>query len=200
MTSVFPCNMLNFRAAVMLGLCTSLAACGGMSGDRGIVSRPDAERREAAGQAPAAIGAETMASGSYTSAAPSAAAPAPVVQAAAPAAGRLGAGGQSAAQLDTTTEAERQAASAPAAEPAGEQRLGTTVASLGDPTQSGFWLRTPLVTATAQGRITYRGQSANVELRPLSGPASGGSQISLAAMQMLGIALTELPEIEVFRR
>ncbi|MDO5658934.1 MAG: hypothetical protein Q4G36_11515 [Paracoccus sp. (in: a-proteobacteria)] len=185
------------RLTIALGLAATLAGCGMVGGDRGIVSRADAERREAAGEA-AAPGAATMPSEGYTAPAPVTVA-APVVTTTT-STGRLGGGGASAAQLDTTSAEERQAAAAAPAEPAGEQRLGSTVASLGDPTDAGFWLKTPLVSATTPGRITYRGKSANVELRPLSGPASGGSQISLPAMQLLGIGLTDLPEIEVFRR
>ena len=182
-----------FRLSGALGLVALFAGCSALSGDRGIVSRPDAERLEAAQQ-----GAAAPAGTAAGEVAP-AAAPAAAVRASAPA-GRLGGGGHSAAQLDRTSAEERAAAAAAPAEPAGEQRIGTTIASLGDPTDSGFWLKTPLVSATAPGRISYQGKSANVELRPLSGPATGGSQISLPAMQLLGINLTDLPEIEVFRR
>ncbi len=106
---------------------------------------------------------------------------------------------QSAESFDTTTAAERAAAAAPA--PQGALRLGTTVASLGDPTEAGFWLKTPLVDAPAPGRVvaTGTGQSARVELRPLAAEPGSGSQISLAAMRLIGAPLTGLPEIEVFR-
>ena len=43
------------------------------------------------------------------------------------------------------------------------------------------------------------GKSANVDLIPLGGPASGGSQVSLPALQALGASLTDLPTIEVWR-
>ncbi|MDO5703857.1 MAG: hypothetical protein Q4G49_02140 [Paracoccus sp. (in: a-proteobacteria)] len=105
-----------------------------------------------------------------------------------------------ATQLNTTTAAQRAAAAEkPAA--AGEARLGTTVASLGDATQPGFWIKTPLVKTKAVGRIVNpaNGKSAKVDLIPLDGPASGGSQVSLPALQLLGISLTDLPTIEVFR-
>ncbi|MDO5632213.1 MAG: hypothetical protein Q4G22_10285 [Paracoccus sp. (in: a-proteobacteria)] len=105
-----------------------------------------------------------------------------------------------AAQLNTTTAAQRAAAAErPAA--SGETRLGTTVASLGDATQPGFWIKTPLVKTQAVGRIVNpaNGKSAKVDLIPLNGPASGGSQVSLPALQLLGISLTDLPVIEVFR-
>lgn len=106
---------------------------------------------------------------------------------------------QTAESFDTTTETERTAAAAPASQ--GEQRLGTTVASLGDPTEAGFWLRTPLVDTPAPGRVvsTGTGQSARVELRPLAAAPGSGSQISLAAMRLIGAPLTGLPEIEVYR-
>jgi hypothetical protein len=37
-----------------------------------------------------------------------------------------------------------------------------------------------------------------VELRPIEGPATGGSRISLAALRLLGASLAGLPEVEVF--
>ncbi|MDO5613801.1 MAG: hypothetical protein Q4G14_11255 [Paracoccus sp. (in: a-proteobacteria)] len=105
-----------------------------------------------------------------------------------------------AAQLNTTTAAQRAAAAEKPAASA-ETRLGTTVASLGDATQPGFWIKTPLVKTQAVGRIVNpaNGKSAKVDLMPLDGPASGGSQVSLPALQLLGISLTDLPVIEVFR-
>ncbi|MDT1063000.1 hypothetical protein RM190_14060 [Paracoccus sp. CPCC 101403] len=110
----------------------------------------------------------------------------------------IGVGGaQSVAQLDTTTGAEQARAAAPAS--AG-RKLGVTIASLGDPSESGFWIKTPLVKTETGGRIVNpaNGKSANVRLIPLGGPASGGSQVSLPALQMLGVSLTDLPEIEVY--
>ncbi|MCQ0971221.1 hypothetical protein MLD63_12395 [Paracoccus sp. TK19116] len=104
-----------------------------------------------------------------------------------------------AAQLDTTTAEQRQAAATPAT--AAETRLGTTVASLGDATQPGFWIKTPLVNEAGVGRIVNpaNGRSAQVDLLPLGGAASAGSQVSLPALQLLGISLTDLPTIEVYR-
>ncbi|MFV0386120.1 hypothetical protein [Paracoccus sp. (in: a-proteobacteria)] len=105
----------------------------------------------------------------------------------------------SAAQLDTTTTEQKAAAArAPAAS---EQRLGTTIASLGDPTEGGFWIKTPLVSQRGIGRIVNpaTGKSAKVDLIPLDGPASSGSQVSLPALQLIGVSLTDLPEIEVFK-
>ncbi|WP_261193466.1 hypothetical protein [Pseudoruegeria sp. SHC-113] len=101
-------------------------------------------------------------------------------------------------EFDTTTSAERAAAEAAPA-PAGEALLGKTVASLGDPTLGGFWLETPLVDSTRQGRIeSAAGKSVNVELRPIDGAASAGSRISLAALRLLEVPLTDLPELSVY--
>ncbi|MTH64334.1 hypothetical protein [Paracoccus shanxieyensis] len=104
---------------------------------------------------------------------------------------------QSVANLDTTSSAERAQAAAPVA---GGQRLGTTVASLGDPSQAGFWMKTPLVSSEIAGRVVNpaTGKSANLRLIPLGGPASGGSQVSLPALQLLGVSLTDLPTLEVY--
>jgi len=103
------------------------------------------------------------------------------------------------AQLDTTTPEQRAAAAAaPAA--GGETRLGTTVGSLGNPSEGGFWIKTPLVQSRAMGRIVNpaTGKSAQVELIPLTGGGSG-SQVSLPALQLLGVPLTDLPTLEVYR-
>lgn len=80
-------------------------------------------------------------------------------------------------------------------------RLGTTVASLGDASQPGLWLRTPLVTAPGKGRVVNQatGKSVNVQLLPLGGAATAGSLMSMSAMQALGVGLTDLPNVEVFR-
>lgn len=103
------------------------------------------------------------------------------------------------AQLDTTTPDQRAAAARPAE--AAETRLGTTIASLGNPSEGGFWIKTPLVRERGVGRIVdpSTGKSAKVDLIPLDGPASGGSQVSLPALQLLGVSLTDLPTIEVYR-
>lgn len=106
---------------------------------------------------------------------------------------------RSAAEFNTTTAAQRNEAAKPTA--TGERKLGNTIASLGDPTQPGFWIKTPLVTATGKGRIRNpaNGKSARVELVPLAGAASGGSQVSLPALQLIGVSLTDLPSIEVYQ-
>lgn len=102
-------------------------------------------------------------------------------------------------QFDTTTAEDRQEAQVIQAS-ATERELGTTIASLGPPTEPGIWLKTPLVTTLTEGRIEYKGKSINIELRPSGGAAGSGSQISLAAMRLIEAPLTGLPEITVFAR
>lgn len=99
-------------------------------------------------------------------------------------------------QFDTTTAQDR--AAAVAAPAAGERRLGTTIATLGSPTDPGIWFKTPLVSRLTQGRIEYQGKSVNVELRPSGGAPGSGSQISLAAMRLIEAPLTGLPEVTVY--
>jgi hypothetical protein len=99
--------------------------------------------------------------------------------------------------LDTTTAAQRSQAAAPAAPEA--KLLGTTIASLGSPTEPGFWLKTPLVKTETRGRVTNKanGKSSAVTLIPIDGPATGGSRLSLPAMRLIEASLTELTELEV---
>ena len=109
-------------------------------------------------------------------------------------------GAVTAEQFDTTSAAERAAAAAAA--PVAETRLGRTVATLGNPADPGFWLETPLVSAVRQGRVVAvaSGASAQLELRPIEGPAGAGSRISLPALRLLGVGLTGLHELDVFAR
>ncbi len=102
-------------------------------------------------------------------------------------------------QFDTTSaEARAEAAGAPDAEQG--EKLGRTIASLGSPAKPGFWLQTPLVEAPAKGRVVAdNGASVLVELIPLDAPQGAGSYISLAALRLLGISLTGLHELTVFR-
>ncbi|WP_375690504.1 hypothetical protein [Pseudooceanicola sp. LIPI14-2-Ac024] len=86
-----------------------------------------------------------------------------------------------------------------APEPDASGRLGSTVASLGSPSEPGQWLKTPLVDAEAQGRVVYEGRSATVTLIPIPAEVGAGSRMSLAAFQALGAPITGLPEVEVFR-
>lgn len=102
-------------------------------------------------------------------------------------------GANTAATLDTTTDAQRAAAIA--APVAGAQALGKTTVALGSPAEPGFWVRSPLVSAPGKGKVvTAGGASVAVDLQP----GSGGSFLSLAAYRALGLALTDLPEITVF--
>ncbi len=96
--------------------------------------------------------------------------------------------------FDTTSTADRAAAARPSS---GGTRLGTTVASLGDPAQPGFWIRTPLVSAEGKGRIEFpaKGTSAEVTLIPTEG---GSSRVSLAALRLLEAPLTDLSELVVY--
>ena len=56
------------------------------------------------------------------------------------------------------------------------------------------------MTAEKTGRIVYQqsGVGANVILIPNGAEAGSGSQLSLAAMQALGIPLTELARLKVY--
>jgi len=78
--------------------------------------------------------------------------------------------------------------------------LGTTLASLGSPTEQGLWLRTGLVTRVEPGRVvrTDGGGALRVELRPSGAPPGAGSQLSLAAFRALDVPLTQLLPLEVF--
>lgn len=109
----------------------------------------------------------------------------------------LSGSGQTVAALDKTTAAEKRAA----ASAGGGTKIGSTVASLGDPTVEGFWVRTPLVSAPAKGRLANpkTGASVGVDLEPLAGEKGAGSQVSLAAMRALGVNLTDLPHLDVYR-
>ena len=103
---------------------------------------------------------------------------------------------RTAEQFDTTSAQDRAEATAASS---GGARLGTTIASLGSPTDPGIWIETPLVSAPVMGRVEYGGKSVTLELRPNGKAVGAGSQISLAAMRLLGVALTDLPEVTVYR-
>ncbi|KPQ04334.1 MAG: African swine fever virus J13L protein [Rhodobacteraceae bacterium HLUCCA09] len=103
-------------------------------------------------------------------------------------------------EFDTTTPEERAAAAAPPPRASGgDEALGTTVASLGNPAEPGFWAETPLVASARQGRLTNpdTGASVQVELRPSGGEPGSGSRVSLPAFRVLGAPLTALPELTV---
>ena len=75
---------------------------------------------------------------------------------------------------------------------------GETVATLGDPTEPGLWLRTPLVRVEQEGRVmTEGGASVTLTLIPIEAEPGAGSRISLAAMQALGASLTDLVPLTV---
>ena len=82
----------------------------------------------------------------------------------------------------------------------GEKLLGTSIGSLGSPTDPGFWAVTPLVKSATQGRLVHApsGASVKVELRPMDAEPGAGTQISLPAFRALGLPLTDLPELEVY--
>ncbi|MFT4715019.1 MAG: hypothetical protein ACI861_000019 [Paracoccaceae bacterium] len=103
------------------------------------------------------------------------------------------------ASLDDTTQAEKLNA-LDTASSAAEKKLGTTIATLGDVGQQGFWVKTPLVVEEIEGRIVWAadGNSVKVTLLPKQGDGGSGSQISLAAMRALGIPLTTLAELIIF--
>ena len=99
--------------------------------------------------------------------------------------------------LDTTSASDR----AKAQDSAGGVEIGRTIASLGAATEPGFWMKTPLVDAPARERAVYmaNGKSVSVDLIPLDGPATAGSQMSLAALRLVEAPLTGLPEMQVFK-
>jgi hypothetical protein len=96
------------------------------------------------------------------------------------------------------TDAAADATVAPPA-PSGEGRfLGFSVTSLGDATQPGLWLETPLVDAEGPGRVVAEnGRTLVVTLRPTGGAQGSGSRLSLAGFQALGLDLTALPTLTV---
>lgn len=111
--------------------------------------------------------------------------------------GQVPDGARTVEDFDTTTSAERNAAQQ---DTSGGRKLGVTIASLGSPTEPGFWLKTPLVSQTKPGRVVYpiSAKSVQVTLQPIDGPASAGSRMSLAALRLLGAPLTGLLEVEVY--
>ena len=103
--------------------------------------------------------------------------------------------------FDTTTPEERAVATSGADTPdAAEERLGTTVVSLGSPADPGLWLETPLASEERPGRIVLGEEGVLVTLRPSGGAPGSGSRISLPAMRLLKVSLTDLPTVEVFGR
>ena len=99
-------------------------------------------------------------------------------------------------EFDTTSAADRAEAVTVTASNT-DSALGTTLATLGSPTEPGIWLKTPLVSVLTPGKVSYEGRSINIELRPSGGAAGSGSQISLAAMRLLEAPLTGIIELDV---
>lgn len=171
---------MRFRSALTLGAAVAtLSACAQINETFG--ARPDTAPTPTAQPAP--------------NQAPAATTPRPPSQERFPSAQA-----RTADEFDTTTDEERAAATAPAETGGGGGSLGTTVASLGDPSSPGFWLETPLVETETEGRVVYTatGASANVTLRPIPGESGSGSRISLSAMRVLEAPLTDLPTLEVY--
>jgi hypothetical protein len=110
----------------------------------------------------------------------------------------LGTGGQSAAVFDSASAAQREAAIAqpsPAlgADVAGRP-LGAVTVALGSPAETGFWLKSSLVSAPTKGRaVLASGAGINVDLLPSAVPA----QMSLSAYRALGLGLTDLPQVQI---
>lgn len=93
--------------------------------------------------------------------------------------------------LDTVSDADKDAArAAAAAAPAGGE-LGTVTVALGSPAEQGLWVKSALVSEDTPGTVkTGDGDAIAVTLRPLGG--AGGPQISLSALQALGLPLVGL--------
>jgi len=107
-------------------------------------------------------------------------------------------------EIDTQTADSEDLAGADGAVPDdgtgedGPRFLGFTVISLGDATQPGIWLETPLVEEEQPGRVIgENGRVAFVTLRPSGGERGSGSRLSLQGYQLLGIDLTALPTVTV---
>ena len=100
------------------------------------------------------------------------------------------------AALEPETPLE-EAEPAPSAKPSGPRDLGEVVVALGDPTQSGLWVKTSLVSEKTPGRITTQaGETLTVDLLPL-GDGDGGAQISLQALQAMSLPLAGLTTVKL---
>lgn len=94
---------------------------------------------------------------------------------------------------EVSAEATPPEAAAPISAPTGPTTLGEVTVALGDPTDAGLWVKSKLVTANTPGRVvTQTGRTLALTLRPLPSGSDGSAQISLAALQELGLPLVGL--------
>ncbi|MTJ03556.1 MAG: hypothetical protein FH759_02515 [Sediminimonas qiaohouensis] len=94
-----------------------------------------------------------------------------------------------------TQEEEGAAASV---DTAALRSLGTSVATLGDPSRPGLWVETPLTDTRTRGRAVLADGGQGVDLDLIPAPGTGGSRMSPAAMRALGLPLSALAEVELF--
>lgn len=105
----------------------------------------------------------------------------------------------SAAALDTVSDSEKAEARALAQATSAGSELGQVTVALGDPVDGGLWVKSGLVDAETPGTVrTGAGDAIAVTLRPLG--SEGGPQISLSALQALGLPLTGLHPVVLARR
>ncbi|RME16904.1 MAG: D-galactarate dehydratase [Alphaproteobacteria bacterium] len=102
-------------------------------------------------------------------------------------------------EFDTTSQSQRAEAEAEARAEEG-RLIGRTVAALGNPADPGFWLETPLAEAPGKGRVVSaeNGKAVALDLRPIDGPDTAGSRISLPALRLLGLPLGGLHLLDVY--
>lgn len=105
-----------------------------------------------------------------------------------------------AAALDIATDTQRKEATDSVAE-SDLRLLGTAVATLGNPAETGFWVKTSLVSTQTQGRITFveTGESVNVTLIARDGDGEG-AEVSLSALRTLNAPLAGLIKIEIYSK
>ncbi|MEP1537186.1 MAG: hypothetical protein ABJQ34_10280 [Paracoccaceae bacterium] len=173
------------KRAVLIAMCLSLSACDIAQNIRNTGSKPAEE-----------ISGESR-SGATTDVRPRARPAGLAERIANAAAGLVPANARRADDFDQVSAAEKADAIGGAIQ---QGSLGTTVASLGSPAETGLWIKTPLVTAEQAGRVFYAetGVSVAVTLIPLDGPKTAGSRLSLSAMQAIGAPLNQLPTVEIF--
>ncbi|MEO9518007.1 MAG: hypothetical protein ABJH45_04370 [Paracoccaceae bacterium] len=173
------------KRTVLFALILSLSACGIAQNIRNVGSKPADE-----------ISGESR-SGATTDVRPRARPPGLGERIASAAAGLVPANARRADDFGQVSAADKAEAIGGAVQ---QGSLGTTVASLGSPAETGLWIKTPLVTVEQAGRVFYdeTGISVAVTLIPLDGPKTAGSRLSLSAMQAIGAQLNQLPTVEIF--